>query len=420
MKNKTNKMRNRRQFLTEAALLAGMSTGGIRGAVARAEEPDTNPAGTRDWSFYGKRSRFVKSVREVQEDAEISFFHRSLNMYTPLQDSVGIITPSSLHWVSEHGYDPPDIDPEKHRLMIHGMVDRPLIFTMEELKRFPFVSRVHYLECQANRPENKRETVQLSHGKTSCSEWTGVLLSVLLKETGVQDKALWIVAEGAEPGKMTKSTPLAKAMKDVLVAYGQNGEPVRPENGFPLRLVVPGFEGIHSMKWLRRIKVVDKPYVTFQEITRMTGLNAKNRQFYFEQGPKSVIVFPSGGQRLPNRGYYQITGLAWSGGGAVRRVEVSTDGGHTWKNANLQDPIHSIAHTRFSLGWDWNGEEAILMSRCTDELDQVQPTLAEFARFWGATPEQFLSGSAGESHGHSNSIQPWGVKSDGSVYNAIS
>ncbi len=414
-----SKQSNRRRFLKEGAALAGLAVGAIGSASAQTPGAEASPVPYRDRRAYGRRSRFVNSVRTNDDDATHAAFGRSFNVYTPLQDSIGIITPSSLHWVSAHGYEPPDIDPQEHRLMIHGMVDRPLIFTLEELKRLPFVSRIYYLECQANRPENKGETVQQSHGKTACSEWTGVPLSLLLQEAGVQSGAGWIVSEGDEPGKMTKSVPMAKAMEDVLVAYGQNGEPVRPENGYPLRLVVPGFEAIYSMKWLRRIKVVDRPYLGYKEISRYTKEDSRSSWFQFEMGPKSVITFPSGGQRLPSRGYYQITGLAWSGGGAIRGVEVSTDGGRTWKDAELQEPVLRLSHTRFNMAWKWNGEQTVLLSRCTDELGQVQPSLAEFARFWGATSEQFLSGSA-RGAGHSNSIQPWGVNRDGSVYNAIS
>jgi sulfane dehydrogenase subunit SoxC len=342
-----------------------------------------------------------------------------MNVYTPLQDLTGSITPSSLHFVSAHGYVPPDMDPKAHRLMVQGMVERPLVFTVEELKQLPSVSRILYLECQANRPEYKQERIDLGFGKTACSQWTGVLLSVLLKEAGVRADAKWIVAEGAENGRMTKSTPLVKAMDDVLVAYGQNGEAIRPENGYPLRLLVPGFEAIHSVKWLRQVKVTDRPYMGFQETGRYSPRNPKGIWFTFAQGPKSVITHPSAGQQLTRRGYHEIRGLAWSGGGKVSKVEVSVDGGKTWQEASLQGPVLPVAHTRFTLAWQWMGEEAVLMSRCTDELGDVQPTLAQFAKFWGATSAEFLAGTASGA-GHSNAIQPWGIRNDGSVYNAIS
>jgi len=342
---------------------------------------------------------------------------------------VGIITPASLHFVLSHGYDPPDIDPRQHRLMIHGMVDRPLIFTLEELERLPSVSRFHFVECHGNSATSSpnREirmspaaTVQDTHGLTSCSEWTGVLLSVLLKEVGVQKGASWLVAEGADAIKHTKSISLDKVMDDVLVAYGQNGEPIRPEQGYPLRLVVPGWQGISNVKWLRRIKVVDEPYMAMMETTRYPSLrpDGKSRWFESELGPKSVITRPSGGQRLPSPGFHEITGLAWSGGGAIRRVEVSTDSGRTWKDAQLQDPVARKAHTRFRLDWKWDGKEAALQSRCTDDRGQVQPSVAEVAKIWGVNLDYFqVAGTI--DMGNFNAIHTWKVTRDGSVQNVL-
>lgn len=400
-----------------------MSGAGSSGTVAASSPGSAAPvANPTDRLAYGIRSRHEKTIRSIAADdanTEHMHFNRMLNVLTPLQDLVGSITPTSLHFVSAHGYVPPDIDPMAHRLMIQGMVDRPLIFTLDELKQLPSVSRIIYLECQANRPEYKQETLELTFGKTGCSQWTGVLLSTLLKEAGLRSDASWIVAEGSENGRITKSTPLSKAMEDVLIAYGQNGEAVRPENGYPLRLVVPGFEAIHSVKWLRQIKVTNRPYMGFQETGRYTPRNPMGINFTFAQGPKSVITHPSGGQKLTRTGFHEIRGLAWSGGGRVRKAEVSVDGGKTWKEANLEGPVLPMAHTRFTLPWQWNGEEVVLMSRCTDELNEVQPTLTQFAKFWGATSAEFLAGTASGA-GHSNAIQPWGIRKDGTVYNAIS
>jgi sulfane dehydrogenase subunit SoxC len=404
----------RRRFLKHGAALAGLAAGAARPASAQpfGSMPPTNSI-EKELIKYGGRSRFVTTSR-LLEDGDHGPFDRLPTALTPLQDSVGIITPSPLHFVSSHGYVPPDIDPREHRLMIHGMVDRPLVFTVEELRRLPFVSRIHFIECQANKSSPSKKTIQESHGKTACSEWTGVPLPLLLKEAGVRSGASWIVAEGEEAGKHTKSLPLAKAMEDVLVAYGQNGEPIRPHQGYPLRLLVPGFEGLYNVKWLRRIKVVDQPYLTFQEVSRYTTKDPKSRWLL---GPKSVITFPSSGQRLPGRGFYTISGLAWSGGGTIRRAEVSADGGRTWQDAQLHDPVVRIAHTRFSLPWRWNGEETLLLSRCTDDLGQVQPSLAEFAKFWESTPEKIVADTSGV--GHFNVIQPWRIDRDGAVHNAL-
>jgi sulfane dehydrogenase subunit SoxC len=294
--------------------------------------------------------------------------------------------------------------------MIHGMVDRPLVFTMDELKRLPYVTRVHFLECLGNRSGSKAKTVQDTHGLTSCSEWTGVLLSVLLKEAGVHAGASWMVAEGAEEVKGASSIPLAKGLDDCLVAYAQNGEALRPQQGFPLRLIVPGFEGIYQTKYLRRIKVVDRFYMTYNDYGHINP-DPKATALTVQWGPKSVITFPSGGQQLSGPGFYDITGLAWSGGGAVKRVEVSTDGGKKWQDAELRTPAYRMAHTRFGLNWRWDGKECTLLSRCTDELGEVQPNVAEAGKFFGDPPDK------ARVRGTDNSIQPWIVAADGSVRN---
>jgi sulfane dehydrogenase subunit SoxC len=283
---------------------------------------------------------------------------------------------------------------------------------MEEIRRLPSASRILFLECQGNTLTEWRaptgKTVGVTHGLTGCSEWTGVTLSLLLREAGVQKGATWIVAEGADATGNERSIPMAKAMDDVLVAYGQNGEAMRPENGYPLRLIVPGWTGNINVKWLRRLTVVDRPY-----LTRMDGVgqptltpDGKARQLQFVMEAKSVITFPSASQQLRGPGFYEIRGLAWSGRGLVRRVEVSTDGGKTWQDAGLQAPVLRFAHTRFRLDWRWDGREAVLQSRCTDETGYLQPTLVELVRVRGLNSIYF-----------NNAIQSWRVAADGSVHN---
>ena len=246
---------------------------------------------------------------------------------------------------------------------------------------------------------------------TSCSEWTGVPLSLLLKEAGVQNGASWIVSEGAEEVKGASSIPLAKGMDDCLVCYGMNGEAVRPQQGFPLRLMVPGFEGIFATKYLRRIKVVDRYYMNYNDYGHLQQ-DRKVTALSYQIGPKSVITFPSGGQQLSGRGFYEISGLAWSGGGAIRKVEVSTDGGRRWNNAEIKGTAHRMAHTRFGYEWNWDGKETEILSRCTDELGQVQPSRAQLAKFWNKPLDSSFSVP-----GLDNTIQPWRVASDGSVHN---
>ena len=383
----------RRRFLKGGALLAGLAVGGIRSASSQ--------------------------TRPVPTDYVTTAFRR-----TPLQDLVGVITPSELHFVVSHRHAGPVIDARQHRFLIHGLVERPLLFTLEELKRLPAVSRIHFVECAGGSylGQDERlhaETVEETHGKTSCSEWTGVPLSLLLQEAGLQKEAKWLVAEGADSQPHNISIPLEKAMDDCLVVYGQNGGPIRPEQGYPLRLLVPGFEGVRNVKWLRRIKVVDRPAMTLWESTIYVHLkpDGKARWFQMEFPPKSVITRPSGGQRVPGRGFYEITGLAWSGWGAIRRVEVSTDGGRTWKDAQLQEPVHRKAHTRFRFPWTWDGEEAVLQSRCTDEQGSIQPSLAELSEIWGVKLDYWQSTT--NRIQHFNGIQPWKVTREGSVHNAM-
>jgi len=411
--------------------VAGLAVGATRSAKGQTPTSEASEARAKDLHAYGERSHFEKSSRmgSLGLWPPSAGPTRDYGFRTPLQNSVGIITPASLHFVLSHGYDPPDIDPRQHRLMIHGMVDRPLIFSLDDLERLPSVSRFHFVECHGNSATSapnrairmaETATVQDTHGLTSCSEWTGVLLSVLLRDAGVQKGATWLLAEGTDEVKHTKSIPLDKAMDDVLVAYGQNGEALRPEQGYPLRLVVPGWQGIGNVKWLRRIKVVDQPYMTMMETTRYPSprLDGKSRWFESEMGPKSVITRPSGGQRLAGAGFHEITGLAWSGGGFIRRVEVSTDGGRTWKDAQLQEPIARKAHTRFRMDWNWDGTEAVLQSRCTDERREVQPSVNELAKIWGVNMDYFqLAGTV--DMGNFNAIHSWKVNRDGSVRNVL-
>jgi sulfane dehydrogenase subunit SoxC len=398
----------RRRFLRRGiALGATLAAGRAIPAQAQPAPDDPSKALGGPVRPYGERSRFEGAVRTKAGKTD----QVAVGSFTPLDGTLGIITPSSLHYEVHRG-GVPDIDPGKHRLLIHGMVDRPVALTVEEIRQLPSTSRILFLECQGNTQAEWRapagKSVQATHGLTSCAEWTGVPLSLLLAEAGVQTGAAWIVAEGADASGNERSVPLTKAMDDVLVAYGQNGEAVRPENGYPLRLIVPGWTGNINVKWLRRIKVVDRPYLTRMDSVGQPVLmpDGKGRHLNFVMEAKSVITSPSGGQRLPGPGSYEIRGLAWTGRGAVRRVEVSTDGGRTWRDANLQAPVLPLAHTRFRLEWQWDGREAMVQSRCSDETGYVQPTRAELVRVRGLNSRYF-----------NNAIQTWKVAADGSVHN---
>ena len=328
-----------------------------------------------------------------------------------MQHLSGIITPSALHFERHHN-GVPRIHPLKHRLLVHGLVDRPMIFTVEELKQFPAQSRMTFIECSGNSGKEWKgpngTTAQETHGLTSTSEWTGVPLTTVLQEAGIQSEASWVLAEGSDAAALTRSIPLAMIPKDTLLCYAQNGEPLRPEQGYPLRLLIPGWEGNTCVKWLRRLKLMTQPAMTREETSKYTDLmpDGTARQFTFEMEAKSVITSPSGGQQLKTPGFFEIRGLAWTGRGRIASVDVSTDGGTSWQTAELQQPVLSMCHTRFRLAWQWNGEETILQSRCQDETGYVQPTLADLVAVRGLN-----------SYYHNNAIQSWKVTQEGQVQN---
>ena len=359
---------SRRELLKGGAALAGgITLGELAASQAQAHDHPMTPGsenaspmilGSKELVEYGQRSKYVTSVRIQHPPGgrpSPDLFGKVFHVASPLQDSVGVITPSSLHYVATtRGSYMPDIDPKLHTLTIHGLVDRPLTLTMDDLKRFPSVTRLHFIECAGNRHTPKQNTVQETHGMTSCAEWTGVPLSTLLKECGLKGGATWFVAEGAEEVKGASSMPITKAMDDCLIAYGMNGEALRPQNGFPVRLIPPGFEGIFHTKYLRRIKVVDRYYMNYNDFGHLRA-DPKELALSEQIGPKSVITYPSGGQQLRGRGFYEISGLAWSGGGAIRTVEVSTDGGKTWNLAELEDDTtpHGARPVRLSVDLGW-------------------------------------------------------------------
>jgi sulfane dehydrogenase subunit SoxC len=352
-------------------------------------------------SEYGYRSPYENSVVRLPSDT---------SSRTPLADLYGTMTPNSLFFERHHA-GIPQIDPAQHRLMIHGMVSNPTIFTVDDLKRFPATSVIHFHECSGNSgsewTENTvAETVQEGFGLLSQTEWTGVLLKTVLNEVGVDSQATWMLAEGADAAAMDRSIPMEKAMDDALLAYAMNGEALRPGQGYPLRLVLPGYEGNSQIKWLRRIEVGDQPWETREETSKYTDLmpDGTARQFTFAMEAKSVITNPSGGHTISAEGFHEISGLAWSGRGAITRVEVSVDGGETWEDAQLQEPVRSIALTRFRFPWEWSGQAARLQSRATDETGYVQPTIQQLVDVRGT-----------RSTYHMNGIKTWIVSENGEV-----
>jgi len=331
---------------------------------------------------------------------------------TPLQFLDGIITPSRLHFERHHA-GIPDIDPAEHRLVIHGLVERPLSFSLDALARYPMVSRIQFLECSGNSgasmaPEPVQGTCGALHGLVSASEWGGVPLSVLLEEAGVKPEGKWLVADGADAAMMSRSVPLDKIMDDAIVALYQNGERLRPSNGYPMRLFLPGWEGNMSVKWLRTIKVIDQPAMTKDETSKYSDLqkDGVTKLFSFPMGVKSVITSPSPGLSMTVPGVYQISGIAWTGAGKIKRVEVSTDGGNSWAEASLDEHVMSKCLTRFRSAWRWDGSPSVILSRATDESGSVQPTR-----------DRVLSERSSAAFYHYNGIQAWRVADSGEVTN---
>jgi sulfane dehydrogenase subunit SoxC len=360
---------------------------------------------------YGVPSKWEANLQR-RESPGLTRVPQSSVSFTPLQGLFGIITPSGLHFERHHqGWH--DMDPRQHRLMVHGLVKQARVFTMDDLMRLPSVSRIHFIECGANTGAEwgrvALPTVQYTHGMVSCSEYTGVLLSTLLDICGVDKKnGKYVLAEGADGSSMTRTIAMDRAQDDVMVAWAMNGEMLRPENGYPLRLVVPGVQGVSWVKYLRRLKVGDQRFDTKDETIHYIDLmpDGQHRQYTSVQECKSVITTPSGGQTLLGNGYYNISGLAWSGRGKVKRVDVSLDGGRNWRSARIETPILTKALTRFNLDWVWDGSPAILQSRAIDDTGYVQPKMNQLRAVRGT-----------RSIYHNNAIQSWNVAASGEVSN---
>ena len=364
----------------------------------------------------GIRSPFVDIERDGLKEGTDAY---DSSWDTPLQDLEGIITPAYLHHVRSRSGNP-IIDPAEHRLLVHGMVEREKVYTMEDLLKFPRESHVYFLECSGNSDEGWRAEaeavepdtgVQAMHGQMSTSEWTGVPVRAILEDVGVQDGAAWVLAEGADGLRLDRSIPIEKLRDDAMLAFMQNGEPLRPEQGYPVRLLLPGWEGNPQVKWLRRLEFGLEPFQTrFETDNYSEGTDDGQINYLtFPWYAKSLITYPSPGHTV-QPGFVEISGLAWSGLGRIERVEVSTDGGDTWEEARLDDPILPKCFTRFRFPWRWGGEETVIVSRSTDETGYVQPTR-----------ETLVQGEVYADGGdyHYNGQQEWRIHPDGTITNPL-
>ncbi|CCD91504.1 putative sulfite oxidase (soxC) [Bradyrhizobium sp. ORS 375] len=410
---------SRRGFLTAAGGLAAtaLATQARAGAGNPANQPPNVPEWTRTLGEgvavrpYGKPSKFEKDV--VRRDVEwLTASRESSVSFTPLHELEGIITPNGLCFERHHG-GVAEVDPADHRLMIHGLVERPLLLSLDEIKRYPRVNRIHFMECAANSGMEWRGAqlngCQFTHGMIHCVQYTGVTLRTLLEETGVKPSGKWLLVEGADSASMDRSLPIEKALDDCIIAYKMNGEALYPEQGYPMRLVVPGWQGNLWVKWLRRIEVGDQPWHTREETSKYTDLlpNGKARRFTWSMDAKSVITSPSPQAPIKHgKGFTIVSGLAWSGNGKVKRVDVSLDGGRNWWPARIDGPVLDKALTRFYYEFDWNGEPLLLQSRVQDETGYVQPSKAELRKVRGYN-----------SIYHNNGIQTWHVQANGEVEN---
>lgn len=405
-----------RRFFLNSALATGATLATGNSALSQEVTVGENQ---EEWTLmpgenipeYGDVSRFEKGRVKKFVPLPVGGATAAVGGRTPLHLLHGTITPSGLHFeVTHHGI--PDIDPDKHEMVIHGMVKQPFKWKVEDLENYPTVTRQYFLECSGNSrvnwsdPKPDQNFMYMTHGLVSGSEWTGVPLSTLLDECGVSPDAKWIIAEGADSGSLTRSIPIDKALKDTMVAIYQNGERLRPSQGYPMRIFNPGFEGNTSVKWVRSLYVTDRPVMSKFETSKYTDKlhDGKSLQFSLEMDVKSVITRPSNAVELEKKGMYEITGLAWSGRGKIAKVEVSADGGRTWAQAVLEGPVQSIMMTRFRIPWMWEGRPAILQSRATDEFGRVQPTR-----------KALLTARGKQAYYHYHAIHSWSVNARGKI-----
>jgi sulfane dehydrogenase subunit SoxC len=415
-----NGLIDRRALLGRGAMIAGAigTAGSLTGAAA---EPLKNDPWSLEMGLVTPAlqtpSRFEKDVVRTRSNPDNEF--RNSHARTPHQMLNGTITPNSLHFSINHS-GLPDIDPEQHRLVIHGLVKQPLVYTLDTLSRYPMVTRMTFLECGGNSApmfsnQPLQVTVQALHGLASCAEWTGVRLSTLLEETGIDPKAKWVIAEGADSLSLHRSVPIKKALDDAMIALYQNGERLMPGNGYPMRLFLPGYEGNMNVKFLRRLKLAEQPAMSFYESKTYSMIlpGGKSWRFNFLQEVKSFITHPSFGHSLKGPGFYEISGIAYSGTGRIAKVLVSADGGKSWAEAALTAPVNSKSFTRFRMPWRWDGQPVTLQSRAWDEAGNFQPLRAEFvaARGETKTPPNPL----GFPNQHYNSITSWGIDNKGEI-----
>ena len=420
MSDEASSKLNRRRFLGAATLAGAGIAFSAKNVIAQSAKPDPLITEVQDWQRYlgdgvdkrpyGSPSKFEKTVIRRDVPWLTASAESSVN-FTPLHELDGIITPSGLCFERHHS-GIAEIDPANHRLMINGLVDKPLVFTMDDIKRMPRVNKIYFLECAANSGMEWRGAqlngCQFTHGMVHNVMYTGVSLKTLLDEAGVKPNARWLMLEGADAAAMNRSLPLQKGLNDCMLAFAMNGEALRPEQGYPLRAVIPGWEGNLWVKWIRRIEVGDQPWQTREETSKYTDLLAdgRSRKHTFIMDAKSVVTNPSPQAPLKFKGRNVLAGFAWSGRGTIKRVDVSMDGGRNWQSARIDGPLLDKSMARFYVDFDWNGQELMIQSRAMDSTGYVQPSKDELRKVRGVNSVY-----------HNNGIQTWLVRANGETEN---
>ncbi len=404
----------RRALLAGAAALGVAALAGALPDSGATQEPAPPPVPPDATKVPGGPTTPLSARSAFEHPARTPVGQLTGASFTPIHQLSGTITPTDL-WFERHHNGVPLIDPARWRLLLHGLVERPLAFSLDDLRRLPSVTRIHFLECSGNgrnayRSPQREMSPQHIDGMSANAEWSGVRVATLLGEAGVRPAGRWVLAEGGDAAVLSRSVPLAKMQGDALLVYAQNGEALRPAAGYPVRLLLPGWEGNTCVKWIRRLEVIAQPNMSRDETSRYTDPlpNDTARRFSFVMDVKSTLTYPTFPAKLPGPGWLELSGIAWSGRGTIARVDLSTDGGRTWSPAELHEPVLDKAHVRFTRMWKWNGRRAVIMSRAADATGAMQPTLAEFRARRGAGTDY-----------HYNYIRAWVVEPDGRVFYGV-
>ena len=368
-----------------------------------------------NYNPYGFPSKYEHNVvrRTSALMSSAGDMHAAISM-TPLHNQRGIITPSGLHFTRTHN-GVAHIDPNKYRLMIHGLVEKPIVLTLEQLKRYPSETKILFMECPSNGAAEWKgpqfNSLQFVRGMMSCSEWTGVRLKTILDELGLKPTAKWMLAEGSDGSEMSRTLPIEKVLDDVMIVYAQNGEALRDEQGYPVRLMAPGWEANLCVKWLKRLEFGDKPWYAKEETSKYTALTASGKaiQHFYALETNSVITSPCPEvpwTDLKKGDLVEIEGLAWSGHGTIKGVDIRFDGGKNFVEASLKGLVLPKAWTRFSYMYKYEGKPLLLQSRSYDDSDNVQPTVNQEKKVVGV-----------EGVYHRNAIHTWATSAKGEVNN---